>query len=226
MSITLAEIRVQSRQRADMENSTLVSDSELNSFINNSIAELHDVLSEAYGSEYFVKSTTGSIVDGTEDYALPSDLYEVRGVDVRIGTDNWLNVRRFNFNERNRFQSFNVWDVFGLSTARYRVVGNNLKFSPVPDRAAEYRLWYVPLATKLVNDGDSLNDFNAYSEYVIVDAAIKMLQKEESDVSVFLLQKQALEKRIREKSQNRDAANADTISDVYAENDDYIWRRG
>jgi len=96
----------------------------------------------------------------------------------------------------------------------------------MPDQVAEYVLWYVPTVTKLVNDGDELDDFNAYSEYVIVDAAIKMMQKEESDVTILFAQKEALAKRIREKAQSRDAAEAETVSDIYAETDDYYFRRG
>jgi len=58
------------------------------------------------------------------------------------------------------------------------------------------------------------------------NAAIKMLQKEESDVTVLFAQKQALTKRIRDKSAQRDAAQADTVTDIYAESDDFYWRRG
>lgn len=227
MTITLAELRVQSRQRSDMESSQFVSDSELNSYINNSIAELHDILGDAYGSEYFVKSTADlPIVSGTDAYDLPDDFYELKGVDIKLMNQDWVNVQRFNFNERNRYSNFNIWDTTGLTNVRYRIVGDSLKFTPIPDVTAEYRIWYVPVATVLVNDTDELNDFNAYSEYVIVDAAIKMLQKEESDVTVLFAQKTALTTRIREKSQNRDAANSETITDIYADADDYFFRRG
>lgn len=226
MSINLAELRQQSRRRADQENSQFVSDSELNGYINNSIAELHDILCEAYGSEYNVQSVEDSIVSGLDAYALPEDFYELKGVDLRVNNDAWLTIRRFMFNERNRDSDFNVWDFAGVTNVRYRIIGNTIKFSPLPDRNATYRLWYVPVATKLVADSDTLDDMNAYSEYVIVDAAIKMMQKEESDVSILMAQKQALEKRIRDKSQNRDANQAQTISDISAENDDYFWRRG
>jgi hypothetical protein len=78
MTITLAELRLQSRQRADMENSQFVSDSELTSYINNSIAELHDIMCEAYGSDYYVISAEFSIDSSTDTYALPSDFYEVK----------------------------------------------------------------------------------------------------------------------------------------------------
>jgi hypothetical protein len=226
MTISLAELKQQARQRADMVNSNFVDDVELTGYINNSIAELHDILCEAYGSDYFVLSVEDTIVSNQSDYTLPTDFYELKGVDIRVNNDAWLTVRRFNFNERNRDSDFNVWDFAGVTNVRYRLVGNKLKFSPVPDRNATYRLWYVPVATKLVNDTDTLDDLNAYSEYVIVDAAIKMMQKEESDVMFLAAQKTALEKRIRDKSLNRDAGQAGTVSDIYAENDDYFWRRG
>lgn len=228
-SITLEELRLRARQRADMENSKFVKDSELTSYINNSIAELHDILSEAYGSEYFVQETDATaLVEGQAKYDLPDDFYELKGVDVQLDGQEWVTVTPFAFNERNRNQNsaFSGWSLAGLCNIRYRLVGNKIQFSPAPDTAANYRLWYVPVAERLVNNDDTLQDFNAYSEYVIVDAAIKCMQKEESDVSVLMAQKAALEKRIRDKAANRDAANAESISDIYATDDDYYFWRG
>lgn len=234
MTITLAQLRTQSRQRADMENSRFVTDTELNSYINNSVAELHDILAEAYGSEYFVINVEIPIVSGTPSYDLPDGtlysaapaFYELKGVDLKLDNQSYINIRPFNFNERNRFGDFSFWDIAGVTNVRYRIVGNQIMFSPQPDRNATVRLWYVPPATVLAADDDTLNDFNAYSEYVIVDAAIKMMQKEESDVTVLMAQKQMLENRIRTKSQNRDAAHPDSVTDISAENDDYYWRNG
>lgn len=226
MAITLEEIKLQARQRADMENATIIGEGELTSYVNNSIAELYDILCEAYGSDYYVTDTGAlSIVSGQSSYDLPSDFYEMVGVDIRTpGDTNWQTIERYNFNERNRYPDGAVWNLFGYTNIRYRVVGNKISFTPTPDADYEYRLHYIPLPTPLINPTDELNDFNSYSEYVIVDVAIKMLVKEESDPSVFVMQKQALEKRIRDKAANRDAANADTISDIYAQNDYWYWR--
>jgi hypothetical protein len=225
--ITLEELRLQVRQRADMEKSKFVKDSEVTTYINNSIAELHDILSEAYGSEYFVESTDATaLVADQADYDLPEDFYELKGVDIQLDGQEWITITPFNFNERNRNQNsaFAGWNQSGAVNVRYRLIGNTIRFSPAPNVAANYRLWYVPLAERLVDDDDTLNDFNAYSEYVVVDAAIKCMQKEESDVSVLMAQKAALEKRIRDKAANRDAAHAESISDIYAADDDYYWQ--
>jgi hypothetical protein len=55
-------------------------------------------------------------------------------------------------------------------------------------------------------------------EYVIVDCAIKMLQKEEGDVQVLMMQKQALTKRIEEMAHNRDAGAPSSVRDVQSSN--------
>lgn len=221
MSITLLQLKTQARQRADMERSQFVSDSELTAYINASIAELHDILIQSYGTDYFVLPYTFSTVAGTADYALPASFYKLHGVDAKISTSDYISIQRFNFNERNRFDIPVVWNLSGIPLARYRLVGNNINFSPVPDQSVDIRLWYSPVATKLVSDSDTLSDLNQYAEYVIVDAAIKMLQKEESDVTVLMAQKQMLIQRITVASQNRDVGQPETISDVYAEDDWY-----
>jgi hypothetical protein len=224
MAITLDQIKLQARQRADMENQPLIGEDELTNYVNNSIAELYDLLCEAYGSDYYVTTIEGQILANVMSYPLPDDFYELKGVDLRIENNAWQTIERYNFNERNRYPDGAVWNLFGYTNIRYRIVGNNIQFTPTPDSNYDYRLHYVPLPTKLVNGTDTLDDLNAYSEYVIVDVAIKMLTKEESDASIFLAQKEALKKRIVDKAANRDASIADTVNDIYAQNDYWYWR--
>lgn len=228
MSITLAEIKEQSRQRADMESSNFISDAELVAYINSSIAELHDLLIAAYSSDYFINTFAFTTVNGTSDYVLPNDFYKLRGLDTSLNSsdnNSWFTLSPFNFNERNRNSDFG-WGLLNGPNIRYRLVGNNVRLSPQPDGAFAMKLWYIPAATKLVADADVLKDVNQYVEYVIIDAAIKMLQKEESDVSILAAQKQAMYTRIKTMAQNRDADSPETISDVYAENNDSWYTRG
>lgn len=223
MSITLSEIRTQARQMSDMENNDFVGDNELNNYINFAIADLHDILVECYGEDYFLNSTTAATVSGTSDYTLPSDFYKLRGVDVQLNGSDYASIRPFNFNERNKYEDFGSWTVSGLSNIRYRVMGSNIKFSPVPDSAINYKLWYVPVATKLTSDSDTLDDVNQYSDFVIISAAIKMMLKEESDASTLIGERERIAKKINEAAKNRDAGQPESISDIYAENDNYIW---
>ena len=62
---------------------------------------------------------------------------------------------------------------------------------------------------------ESVFDFySGWDEYVIIDSAIKMLLKEEADVTALLLQKNQLRERIITESQNRDAGEPQTVTDV------------
>ncbi len=224
MSITLLELRTRARRRADMENSQFITDPELTDYINSSIAELHDILIQAYDSDYAIAEAPPiTTVSGQDQYDLPTDFYKVKGVDAKIDNNNYSTLQNFNFNERNRSNSFTIWNVAGLPHIQYRVLGNKIKFSPIPDKAVEIKLWYIPLATKLVADGDILDDINQFAEYVIVDTAIKMLTKEESDVTVLAAQKLALKRRIEEVANNRDTSNSDSVTDIYAAQNDYLY---
>jgi len=209
MSITLLQLRTQARQRADMENSQFIKDPELNSYINSSIAELHDLLVQSYGSDYYVKSSTFSTTNNQDTYQLSSiitdnDFYKLKGLDAKLSGN---------------------YSFLGVTSLRYRLVGSGLVLTPIPDENTEIRIWYTPVATQLANDTDILEDLNQYAEYVIVDAAIKMMQKEESDVSVLAAQKAALKRRIEEAANNRDAAIGESITDVYAGNEEFFYGR-
>ena len=216
--ITLEELKLQSRQRSDMENSEFVSDAELTSYINASIAELHDLLIAAYNEDYYMEEHLFT-ANGTDiNYALPADFYKLRGVDVRQNASgSWGTVKRFNFNRRNEQQNAFTWNLLGLPYLEYRLVGSNIRFNRTADNNTEFRIYYYPRAVKLVADADEFDDFNGFAEYVVVDAAIKMLAKEESDTSVLMAQKEALRQRIMAMAQNRDANEPESVSDIYAE---------
>lgn len=229
-SNTLLQLKTEARQRADMQNSNFVGDDELKNYINNSISELHDIMIQAYESDYYINEVTFQTTKDQESYDLSTvipadDLYKLRGVDAKLNKSDFYTLQPFMFNERNRNQNFGAWSYLGLSNVRYRLVGNTIRFTPIPDDNIEIRLWYIPTAQNLINDTDTLRDLNNFSEYIIVDAAIKMLQKEESDVTVLMAQKVALKRRIEEAANNRDAGMGDSVSDVYNENNEYYQGR-
>jgi hypothetical protein len=224
MSVTLLQLRTRSRQRADQETSNFIEDDELNGYINASIAELYDLMVAAYGSDYFLADYSFSIVSGTQNYTLPADFYKLKGIDVNLSNNNWFSIRPFNFNERNRNDNI-TWGVLSGPSIRYRIMGNNVKLSPNPDSNYSARVWYVPKATVLVADTDVFDDMNQWAEYVITDAAIKMMQKEESDTGTLEKQKAELKRRIEIMADNRDAGQPESVSDIYAENDEYWFSR-
>lgn len=229
---TLSEIRLAAQQRADRVNSGFVTKTEWNGFVNQSYYELYDLLTTLY-EDYNVAPVFTFSTDGRQSglYPLPDGLtvldsvsgtaaqafFKLLGVDMGLGgnTNNWVSLKKFDLIQRNRYvlpqATSSAQGVFGM---RYRLLGNNIEFIPPPASGQSIRLWFIPRMARLVKDYDVLDHVSGWSEYVIIDAAMKALMKEESDVSSLMAQKTGLIKRIEESAMNRDAGQPDTISDT------------
>lgn len=213
--MTLAEIIEQVRRRADMENSEFVTDSEITDYINSSATELYDILVGKFEDYYTLDPVPFTINGGETSYTLPSNFYKLRGVDKVFGSGDFAALQKFNFNQRNRRNLSVQRPIVRNTSAQYRLMGNKLLITPADAAPGQYRLWYIPQFAKLVDPTDNLDVIFGWEEYVIIDAAIKCLQKEESDVSVLLSQKQDMLGRIEMMAENRDADLPDTITDIY-----------
>ena len=219
---TLQNLIDRVRQRADMEGSTFVSDAEVITYINVAMAEMHDILVQRY-EDYYVNTQSYTLpiaVEGTDDL-LPEDFYKVLGVDFDVGGTTYR-LRRFSFQERNQYNSPAV--VAGrVTNTLYQVRDKLIKFIPTPTVSGTVTMFYVPESQQFATDGsDDAVQIVAkapqvafgYEEYVVVDAAIKCLQKEESDVQILLVQKQQLKDRIENAATNRDQGESVAITDV------------
>tara|TARA_R110002167_G_scaffold88894_3_gene239589 strand:+ start:381 stop:1094 length:714 start_codon:yes stop_codon:yes gene_type:complete len=233
-AITESALVERVRQRADMQSNLFVSDIEVQTYINAAISELHDILIQTYGQDYYVSTTIFATEAGTDSYSLSTkvgaDFYKLRGVDAQLNGSDYFTLSPFNFNERNLYQNWGSWSLAGLTNVRYRMVGGNLVFSPQPEGVTNVRVWYIPTAQQFssatpATSTTTFDDYNGYAEYVVVDAAIKCLQKEESDVSVLRAQKVEMKRRIEEAADNRDAGSPLSVTDIYVGNNDFWFTR-
>ena len=216
--MSLGQLRLAAQQRADRVNSNFVTLPEWNSYIGQSYYELYDLLITLY-EDFFVKAPYTFATDGTtSQYTLPTDFYKLLGVDMgypNASGQGWITVKKYNFIARNRFVFPQVNSALvGVYNPQYRLMGNTIMFIPTLSAGQSVRLWYIPKLTQPLADTDIITGVSGWTEYIIVDAAIKALQKEESDVTILMAQKGALIKRIEESAMNRDAGQADTISNV------------
>ena len=222
---SLSAIRDQVRQRCDMVNSQFISDVELNSYINASFVELYDILVSRF-EDYFTKypAIAFTIVTGNT-YTLPEDFYKLRALDGKFdGSDYWYGIKPFNFSTDRNIRNRLIWrPVVGRSYLMYQILGNILYIIPEERAQCDYQMWYIPRATQLVNDSDVMDSVNGWEEYVVVDACVKALTKEESDPSVFLAQKQAMLKRIEEMASNRDSGFTPKVGDAMSGEWGYNW---
>lgn len=198
---TLADIRTRCQQESDLVNSTFISNAEWLNLINGSYNEAYGLWAQTYGADYFSKNPPQTITtDGTNtQFALASDVWKVLGVDVQVSSPaQWVALKPFAFGDRN---------IVGLPNQQTPAAGQTV------------RVWYIPTLTLLSADADVVNTAltaNGGEEYIVADACIKALAKEESDVSVFLARKQQLKARLEAEAANRDAGNPSRIVDVRA----------
>ncbi len=225
MASTLAELKTRVRERCDMENSTFISDSELTTYINESYAELYDLIIATYEDYYTVEvDLTASNQDGV--LTLPSDFYKLRGLDRSLGSSNedYITVYKYNFNERNVKDSapHRLRAAQGLYV-EYRIVKNEIKLTPKASSDGDYRLWYMPQIAFLVDGTDTVDAPAGFDEYIVIDAAIKCLVKEESDTMALDRAKALMTKRINDMAVNRDADQPEAISDTQDRAGQWYW---
>jgi hypothetical protein len=222
---TLASIRLSAQRKADMENSNFISQDEWNDNITRSYKELYDLLVSAYGNDYFVSPTPFTITaDGvSQTFDLPTDFYKLVGVDVALDNSNnsYVTLKPFMFAERNKYSLPYLRNSMGRTSLRYRLINTKIMFNQIPQAGLQARLWYVPEPTNLSLDTDTLDGISGWEEYVIIDAAVKALQKEESDTSDLRASKMEMKARLVEMAENRDAGMSAQVVDIYAQDDPY-----
>jgi hypothetical protein len=209
---TLLTLRDHAKERANLENSSFVSDTEWNRYINYSISELRDFLISKAGDDYFATSEDISLSNVSETYPLPVDFYKALSVEL-LGDDGYFyKMKRFEVSEQN--QNANVI-AFAIPDIRYRLRNNSILFNPksaLGGRTA--RLWYVPLAAELSADADSLSGYNGWDEFIVLKSARKALVKEEQDTTQVDTELLVLMQRIEAMAENRDQAQPMRIQDT------------
>ncbi len=210
--VPFSQVKLNARRYSDMENSSFVSDAELTIYCQTSHQELYDILLTTYGPDYFVASPSLITTDGVSDtFSLPADFYKLLGVDLQVSgtagapTGYYIPLRPFNWSERIRYSVPYVAAVYpGVAYPRYRLRGNLLWMVPLPKASQTLRMWYAPRLQVATSDTDSVDGISGWEDYISVDAAIKMKQKEDSDASLLEMMKKSLLDRIQMMAENRD----------------------
>lgn len=234
--ISLGYLRYMSQLRADKLNSQYLTLDEWNVNINQSATELYDILVNKYGDDYFFAPALLIPLTGLNFYPLPDGsnyltlgipapaIYKLNGVDANIsGANNspnagWVPLARFNWSDRDKYTTFpgQAGALNNIYQMAYREMGNQLQVLPANTNQL-LRLWYVPILQQMLLDTDMLPfSISGWSEYVVVDAAMKAMIKEESfdKWNALNASKMALLERIEVTAPNRDVGQPNTVSNV------------
>lgn len=199
MAKTLTLIEQGARRRADMEDDgNFISQAEARAYINQSIQTFWDFLLGEDGGSLFATVSPQLVKIGDNSYQLPDNFYRL--VDVGIKTNGGKYARALQADQQEYAQLL-TQTFQSVSYTRYflhwNVDQDRFELFLFPEPAVENILMrYIPKAPVLSLDSHTLNLPDSWVEWVEIDAAIKMLSKEESDPSALELQQQKLEMRI------------------------------
>ena len=210
-SRTLGEMRSDVRLRADLVGNQFVTDSEINEYVNQSLAELYDRLVGSRGQEYYAAEQIITTT-GVEGYALPATHYETLYVELEYGGSRFR-IGSYSFHERAALLGTSTPNP-GIPVA-FRIIAGNLTLLPVPTAGYTVHHWYVPACPRLVLDADSFDGVDGWEEYAIWRAVAYVQQKEQLDPSFALSFVASLGGRIDRLAPFRATQNTERVTDVY-----------
>lgn len=234
--INLAYLRYMSKLRADKLNSEYLTTDEWNFNINQSANELYDILVTKFGDDYFFAPPLQIQLTGLPSYLLPNGsnypingknspaIYKLNGVDANISgastgpNAGWIPLSRYNWSDRDKYTTYpgQAGALNNIYQMSYRQMGNELFLIPTNQNML-IQMWYVPILDQMLEDTDMMPfSISGWSEYVIIDAAMKAMIKEESleKWNALTASKQLQIERIETTAANRDVGQPNSVSNT------------
>lgn len=238
--VSLATLQTRVLQRAHLQtasNSKLAPRAELIDNINEGIAEFYDLVTSIQDQPYYKQSVAFSTTSGKDTYSIGAgqdvpitDFFKGCGVDIYFGQQIVISARPFMWSERNRYKFTSGW--LYTQPVAYRFMGKNnltssagndsIQFIPLPSGQFQCTVHYYPTPPVLIQDGtngtgtDYFDGINGYEEYVVLSAAVKLLQKQEQFEHVASLQASLMkqEQRILDSLGSHDADSPPRVQDI------------
>ena len=229
MSKTLLNIRNHTRHYLDESTQADWLDADLTRIINENYHRLVTAIVEVY-EEYYMTEATADTVANQQEYALPSDFFKIRRVELNydISSSNSsfsrclpINMDEIRYNLGNANTSVTV-----VRNPSYYVQGSLIGFIPIPTNAGDeaIKIWYIKQKTDLVDDGDTIDIPypDRYFGLIAKSSAAQALRKgqqepveamrleEESQKDIFRMQRE-LEDRIAEEGKRVIDSSAENL---------------
>lgn len=201
---TLEELRDRAYARGDFAAQTdRFSTTEVNGYINDSIAAFQDLLIQAWGSWFFEADYDFTTSADDSTYPVPGGFYLVSLVQVNTGT-RFRKLRPSGREQRSALTDTNA-SLSGFPSF-YALRGDNIILMPTPSSAMPVHIEYVPAATVLDSDSDTMDGVNGWEEWVVNDVARKMAVKDNATTQIAVLKDElaVIEQRIRIMAPKRD----------------------
>lgn len=178
-NVTRGTLRTRIRTLADVTGSEVVTDAEINAFIDSAITELWDaIITTSWGSEYFNTSYSASVPVGGQIVIATSlpRFFKLRMLTVYVNGE-WRLLPRLSDQELADARNGSIGEPMG-----YIFVDGNIELWPPPTTAVSAMIWYVPAAPVLAADSGStgtLDTIDGWDQFVVWRCVGDVRHKEE-----------------------------------------------
>lgn len=180
---TYSEIKTKIEEDLDLEDETFITDNELLAYANEAVDEAEAEIHTVY-EDYFLTKASLALVQGTEEYALPEDIYgnKIRRIMYRNGGDVYTVAR---IRDWRKFEEYTLELAYQSSTRyRYFIINSTvgapkIVLSPPAKEtsAANVTIWYLRNANRFTDD-DSECDIPEFVSFVIQYMKVRCYEKE------------------------------------------------
>lgn len=167
-----SDIRDKVLRDLDLEAETFITPEEMLGYCNEAIDEVERQIHTLY-EDYFLSRATIDLVAGTEEYALPDDIYamKIRSAIYRNGNTVWP-IKRIR--DWRKFENYEVEKTSIPDNSRYgffilnsNVGAPRILIAPTPNESGAFvKLWYIRNANEMV-DESSVCDIPEAVNYII-----------------------------------------------------------
>ena len=211
---TLDELTLTVRRKADIENAGLhVSDAEIAEYLNSSIAMLWSLLIDGTDGTLFAKVSPNLLKTGTNAYQLPGDFFKLVELSVDYGN------RFYPASEADpqeygillRRPNGHAWSTKYFFQFNVEQGWFELFVFPEPRETDDLFVRYIPTAPVLSLGTDELKFPSNWDEWVVFDSAIQCVNKEESDPTPLMEEREKRERRLKDDIRSMAPATVGTI---------------
>lgn len=179
---TWAEIKEKVNDDLDLQDETFIDEAELLRYANEAIDEAESEIHGLY-EDYFLSRDTISLVSGTDEYDMPTDIYanKIRDI-VYVNGSTVYSLRRLR--DWHKFQNYEVELAVGAGTVYEYFLLNTtpgspkIVFSPRIRETGDFiKVYYLRNANRLTIDAD-ICDIPEFVHFVMAFMKYKCLSKE------------------------------------------------
>jgi hypothetical protein len=190
MTWTLLGVKSKVRKDLDIDEDELVSDSDMVEFIHDAVRDMAaEMIKLGADDRYYMTNGKMSLVQGQEEYALPSDIstqkiYKL--IHTRSNSRDNYAIRRLR--GIHEFENYHWENEYPTSNPTYRyllmnrnpVDGAKLMLVPIPQvsESLAVTIWYVRKPTKATTDVSIIDVPEEFISFVLTFAKVECLKKD------------------------------------------------